>query len=105
MTYIDHLLILISGCISISAFSFIVGIPKGFMRLFIGLKICVRTTGIKKYQSVIKKKKKNYDKILSLAKPKLNRVEVLTSKALIDSNISLDKFALILSKEFDNINV
>ena len=49
MTYIDHLLILISACISISAFSFIVGIPKGFMRLFIGLKICVRTTGIKKY--------------------------------------------------------
>ena len=32
MTYIDHLLILISACISISAFSFIVGIPKGFMR-------------------------------------------------------------------------
>ena len=35
-----------------------------------------------------------------LAKIKLNTVEVLISKALIDSNISHDKFVL---KEYDNI--
>ena len=46
------------------------------------------TTGIKKCKSIINKKKKKYDKISSLAKFKLNSVEVLISKALIDSNIS-----------------
>ena len=57
----------------------------------------VITEKIKKYKSIIKKKKKKYDKILLLAKSKLNSVEVLFSKALIDSNISHDK--LVLPKE------
>ena len=44
------------------------------------------------YKSIIKKKKHN--EILLLAKTKLNTVEVLISKALIDSNIRHDKFLL-----------
>ena len=39
--------------------------------------------------------KKKHDKIVLLAKLKLNSVEVVISKALIDSNINLDKFVLI----------
>ena len=42
-----------------------------------------------------KKNKKNYDKIVSLVKSKLNITEVLIIEALIDSNISHDKFVLI----------
>ena len=40
-----------------------------------------------------------------LEKTKLNTAEVLTFKALIDSNISNDEFALIniVLKEYDNI--
>ena len=38
------------------------------------------------------KKKKKHDKILLLAKAKLKNLEVLISKALIDSNINYDKF-------------
>ena len=53
----------------------------------IGLKICVITAGIKKYKSIIKKKKKKQHKNLSLAKSKLNSIEVSISKALIDSNV------------------
>ena len=51
------------------------------------------------------KKKKRHDKILSLAKSKLEIVEVLISKVLIDSNISHDEFVLIniLPKEFDDM--
>ena len=60
-----------------------------------GLKICVITTKIKKYKSKIKRKKKKHDKIVLLAKSKLNGIEVLISKALIDSNISHDEFVLI----------
>ena len=88
LNYIEHLLILIftvSGCVSISAFASIVGISIGITSSAIELKICVITAGIKNYKSIIKKKKKKHDKILSLAKSKLNRMEVLISKALIDS--------------------
>ena len=46
----------------------------------IGLKICAKTGGIKKYKSMIKKKK--HDKIVFLTKSKLNSIEVLISKGL-----------------------
>ena len=48
--------------------------------------------GIKKYKSIIKKKKKKHDKIISFAKYKINDIEVLISNALIDSNISHNEF-------------
>ena len=57
--------------------------------------MCAITAGIKRYKSIIKKKKKKHDKKVSLAKSKLNNIEVLISKALIDSNISHDEFDLI----------
>ena len=39
--------------------------------------------------------KKKHDKIVLLAKSKLNSIEVLISKALIDSNIIHHEFVLI----------
>ena len=86
--YIDHLLILIStviGYIVISAFPSSVGIPIGFTRSAVGLEICVIITGINNYKSLIKKKEKKPDKIVLIAKSKLSSIEVLFSKALIDS--------------------
>ena len=109
LNYIDHSFIVIStitGCVSISAFASLVGIPIGIASSTIGLKICVITAGIKKYKSIIKKKKKKHDKIVLLAKSKLNSIEVLISKALIDSNISHDEFVLInnVLKKFYDMN-
>ena len=68
----------------ISAFASLVGILIWIRSSTIGLKICAITAGIKKYKSIIKKKKRKHDKIVFLAKPKLNSIEVLISKALID---------------------
>ena len=48
------------------------------------LKICAITAAIEKYKSAIKKKKKKHDKIVFLAESKLNSIEVLISKVLID---------------------
>ena len=42
-----------------------------------------------------KKKKQKHDKIVLLAKSKLNSTDVLISKALTDSNIIHDELALI----------
>ena len=60
-----------AGRISISSFASLLGIVIG-----IRLKICAITGGIKKYKSVIKKKKKKHDKTVVLAKSKLNRKEL-----------------------------
>ena len=79
LNYIEDLLILIStfnGCVSISSFASLVGIPIGITNYSIGLKICVITAGIKKYKPITKKKKKKHDKIFLLAKSKLNSVEI-----------------------------
>ena len=73
---------------------FFSGIPIGIDIAAKGLKICVTTAAIKKYKSVIEKKKKKY-KIAMSVKTKLNSKEVLLSKALIDSNIIDDEFVLI----------
>ena len=102
LNYIEHLLIAIStiaGCVSISAFASLVGIPIGITSSAIGLKIWVITTVIcviiTKYKSIIKKKRKRHDKKVLLVKSKLHSIEVLVSKALIDANISHDEFVLI----------
>ena len=95
----------ITGRISIFTFAFLSGIPVGIMSSATGLKICAIAAGIQKYKSIIKKKKKKHDKIVLLAKSKLNSIEVLTSKTLIDSNISHDEFVLIniVLKEYDDM--
>ena len=108
LNYIEHQLFSIftvSGYVSISAFA-LAGIHIGITSSEIELKICVITAGIKKYKSIIKKKKKKHDKIVLLAKSKLNSIEVLISKALIDSNISHDEFVLInnVLKKFYDMN-
>ena len=82
----------VPGCVSISAFALLVCVPVGIMSCAVGLKICAITAGIKKHQSIIKKKKKKHDKIVLLGKTKLNTIEVLICKTLIDSYISHDKF-------------
>ena len=67
---IEHFLILVStitGSISFSAFSSLIGIPIGITSSAIGLKICATTTGIKKYKSITKKKKKKHNEIVLLA--------------------------------------
>ena len=57
--------------------------------------ICAIASRIKKYNSVIKKNKNKHDKIVLLAKSISNSIEIVVSKALINSNISHDEFVLI----------
>ena len=61
---------------------------------------------MKKYMSIIKRKRKKRDRIVLLAKSKLNSIGVVISKALIDSNISHEEFVLInnILKEFYDMN-
>ena len=61
LNYIEHSLTLnfaVTGCISISAFAVLVNIFSGIMISTIGFDIFAITIRIKKYKSIIKKKKK-----------------------------------------------
>ena len=98
VNYIEHFLSLgstITGCVSISAFASLVGIPLWITNCATGLKICATTAAVKKCKSIINKKKTKHDQIVMLAKSKLNSIRVLISKALIESVINDDEFILI----------
>ena len=95
--YIDHFLNLdsaITGRISISDFAYLIGHPIKIMRCAKGLKIRAITAPIKKYKSKVNEKKKKHNKIVLSAESKLKSIEVLISKALINSNISHNQFVL-----------
>ena len=96
LNYTEHFLVsTFRGFISISAFTSLIAVPIGTTSFAIALKFCALAAEIKKYKSIIKKKKKKHNKTVFLAKSKLNKIEVLISKSFIDSVIIQDKFVLI----------
>ena len=63
-------------------------------------QILFLNTGIvKKLLSITRNKKKKHNKILILAKSKLNSIETLVSQALIDVEISHEEFITILKQK------
>ena len=66
----------VTGSVSVSAFAALVGISVGITSSAVGIKICAITAGIKRYKSIIKKKKKKHDKIVLLAKTNLISIVV-----------------------------
>lgn len=62
LNYIVYLLILVSTVtewVSVSVFPSLAGVPIGITSFPVGLKICVKFTGVKKSKSINKKEKKS----------------------------------------------
>ena len=95
----------VTGCVSISDFASLVDISVGVTISAVELKFFVITEGVKKYKSIIKKKKKKYDKRVFLANSRWNSIEILISKTLIDWNITHDVIFSIVNvlKEYDDM--
>ena len=89
----------VTGSVSISVFASLIGMPNGIKSSAATIKICAITAGIKKYKSTIKKKKKSHDKIVLIAKGKLDTIEVLISKTLIVSYVNHDEFFSIMRQK------
>ena len=77
----------------------VVGAPVGIASASLILIFLVTTGIIKKLLSITRSKKKKHDKILMLAKSKLNSIETLVSQALIDMQISNEEFNVILKEK------
>ena len=90
--YIDQALIVLSaasGEVSIISFASIVGAPVGIASASLTLLLL----------NITRNKKKKHHKILMLAKSKLNSIETLALQALIDMEISHEKFITILKEK------
>ena len=66
LNHVEHLFILVTSCVSISAFALLVCVSVGITTSEVGI-ISAITARIKKYISIIKKKKK-HEKTVLLAK-------------------------------------
>ena len=96
--YIDKVLIVLSatsGRVSIILFTSIVKALVGIASASFTLTFSLTTGIIKKLLGITRDKKKNYDKILMLAKSKLNSIETLVTQVLIDTEISHEEFITI----------
>ena len=90
--YIDKILIVLSATSSgvcIISYASFVGAPVGIASASFTLIFSLTTGIIKKLLSIARNKKKLHDKVLILAKSKLDSIETSVSQALIDMEISV----------------
>ena len=74
----------------------VVGIPVGIAGASLTVIFTVTTGAVKKLLNITRKKKKKHNKIITLARNKLNIIETLISQALIDFDISHEEFSKII---------
>ena len=84
------------GTLSIVSHAAIVGIPVGIAGASLTLIFTVTTGVVKRLLNVMRKKKKKHNKIIALARSKLNIIETLISQALIGFDISHEEFSKII---------
>ena len=77
----------------------VVGAPVRTASTSFTLIFSLTTRIIQKLLSITRNNKKKHDKILMLAKSKLDSIETLVSQALIDMEISHEEFNAIIRKK------
>ena len=100
--YLDKIFITLSasfGTLSIASHATIVGIPVGITGASLTLIFTIGTGISKSLLKVTKKRKKKHNKIIALAKSKLNTIDTLLSSALNDSKISHEEFTNIITEK------
>ena len=103
--YADKVFITLSasvGTLSIASYATVVGIPVGIAGAFLTLIFIVTTGVVKTLLNINRKKKKKHNKIIALARSKLNIIENLISQALIDFEITHDEFSKIIYEKKNN---
>ena len=97
--YADKLFITLSasfGTLSIASYATVVGIPAGIAGASLTLIFSIATGVVKTLLNITRKKKKKHNKIIALARNKLNIIENLICQALIDFEITHEEFSKII---------
>ena len=106
--YFDKSLIVLSvktDSIHIASFSTIIGAPVGIASRSFSLAFSISTGIVKKLLKKMRNKKKKHNKIVMLARSKLNSIESKISEALINNEISHEDFMLIINEEKTILNL
>ena len=106
--YLDKIFIALSasfGTLSIASYASIIGTPAGIAGSSLTLIFTIGTGISKSLLKVTKKRKMKNNKIIALAKNKLNAIDTLLSSALNDSKISHEEFSNIITEAniYENI--
>ena len=106
--YLDKIFITLSASfstLSIASYATIVGLPVGIAGSSLTLIFTISTGINKSLLKMTKKRKKKHNKIIALAKSKLNTIDTLLSSALKDSKISHEEFTNIITEKniYENI--
>ena len=93
------------GTLSIASYTSVVGTPTGIAGSYLTLIFTIGTGISRSLLTVTKKRKKKHNKIIALAKNKLNTIDTLLSSALNDSEISHEEFTNIINEanNYENI--
>ena len=100
--YFDNSLIVLSvttGSISIASFATVIGAPVGIESASFSLAFSIFTGIVKKLLKTTRNKKKKHNKIVMLARIKLNSIKSKIYEALINSEISHEDFMKIINEE------
>ena len=87
------------GTLSIASHATVIGIPVGIAGSSLTLIFTISTGVNRSLLRVTKKRKKKHNKIIALAKSKLNTIDTLLSSALNDSKISHEEFTNIITEK------
>ena len=87
------------GTLSIVSHAMVVGIPVGIAGASLSVIFTVTTGVVKKILNITRKKKKKHNKIITLARNKLNIIETLISRTLSYFDISHEEFSKIIYKK------
>ena len=94
-----NVLSILSGSISIASFATVIGAPAGIIGASCGFTFSITSGFVKRFLKTIRNKKKKHNKIVMLARSKLNSIESKISEALINNEISHKDFMTILNEE------
>ena len=84
---------------SSASFATVIGAPVGMVSASFSLAFSISAGIIKKLLKTTRNKKKKHNKIVMLARSKLNSIESKISKALMDNEISHEDFETIINEE------
>ena len=94
-----NVLSILSGSISIASFASVIGVPAGIIGASCSFTFSITSGFVKKFLKTIRNKKKKHNKIVMLARSKLNSIKNKISKALMDNEISHEDFKTIIYEE------
>ena len=94
-----NILSILSGSISIASFKSVIGVPAGMIGASFGFTFSITSGFVNKFLKAIINKMKKHNKIVMLARSKLNSIESKISKGLMNNQISHEDFEAIINQE------